>query len=191
METTKLMTTKDVADTLHTSPKVILTNARKCLPNKKIVNGKPTIWTESESTLLLDYMKNNKQSLYNSQAKQSFTAGLRSASTALTPALKIKKAMDLMQEGYEEELLRIEHEKEILKIQNKELQIQLDEDKDWYSIKRMERINPGKHFSYTLLKSESMKMNKNIKKVFDANYGTVNAYHVSVWESLYFDNLNY
>ena len=32
---------------------------------------------------------------------------------------------------------------------------------------------------------------KEIKKVFDANYGEVNSYHFSVWESLYFDSLNY
>ena len=35
------------------------------------------------------------------------------------------------------------------------------------------------------------KLEKDVKKVFDQNYGEVNAYHISVWESLYFDALNY
>ena len=42
-----------------------------------------------------------------------------------------------------------------------------------------------------LLKKESEKLGKETKKVFDQNYGEVNAYHISVWESLYFDSINY
>ena len=35
----KLMTTKEIAEQLGTSPKVILENARKCLPDKEFENG--------------------------------------------------------------------------------------------------------------------------------------------------------
>ena len=96
----------------------------------------------------------------------------------------IKQAMELAQKGYELELKRIAAEKESLKIQ-------LDRSKEWYSIKRMEKLNEGQHFDWRVLKAESEKMGVEVKKVFDANYGEVNAYHVSVWESLYFDTLNY
>lgn len=181
------LSTNQVAKQLGTTHDVVLENARKCLPNKIIKNGTPTVWTEAEITVVFDYMKHHTS---NNRSK-SLTDSLDKTSTSLTPALKIKKAMALMQEGYEEELERIKQEKKILQIENKELQIQLDEDKDWYSIKRMEKLNPGKKFSYILLKKESVIMNKNVKKVFDANYGIVNAYHISVWESLYFDTLTY
>lgn len=100
----ELMTTKELADFLKTSSKVVLENAKKCLPNKKIENGKPTYWDKAEVTVLIYFMQNNKTTMSNSQASQAFTDGLRSISTDLTPALKLKKALDLAQEAYEEEL---------------------------------------------------------------------------------------
>ena len=106
---TELMTTAEVAQQLHTSAKVVLENARKCLPNKRIENGKPTLWTQAEITVLLDCMKNNS----SNHASDLYFESKGSLSTDLTPALKIKKAFDLMQEGYREEL-------EILKAKNLE-----------------------------------------------------------------------
>ena len=98
------MTTKQVADYLGTSSKVVLTNARKCLPFKVIENGKTTFWSNEEVTVLLEKLKSN-------QANQhSFTGAVKGLSTTLTPALKIKKAFELMQEGYEEELSRLRQE---------------------------------------------------------------------------------
>lgn len=78
-----------------------------------------------------------------------------------------------------------------LQSQNEKLKIELDESKEWYSIKRMEKLNPGKHFRYQLLKNESRKLGFEARKVFDQNYGEVNAYHRDVWESLYFDTIEY
>lgn len=110
----KAMTTSEVAASLGTSNKVILENAKKCLPDKDIKNGVATLWTEAEVTVLLEQLK-------TSQANQhSFTGAVKDVSTKLTPALKIKKAFDLMREGYEEELA-------ILKAQNAEQQKQLSE----------------------------------------------------------------
>lgn len=98
--TEEKITTRQLAEQLGTSPKVVLENAKKCLPNKKIENGKPTYWTQWEVTVVLDWMKNhdgNHSSDLYFQSKGALT-------TELTPALKIKKAMELMMEGYEEEL---------------------------------------------------------------------------------------
>jgi len=53
------MSTKELANFLKTSPKVILENAKKCLPNKKIENGKPTYWNKAEVTVLIEQMKNS------------------------------------------------------------------------------------------------------------------------------------
>lgn len=84
----------------------------------------------------------------------------------------------------------LEREQKLLEDKT-ELEVKLDEAKEWFSIKRMEKLNPGKKFPWQLLKRESHRLRKPIKKVFDQNYGNVNAYHSSVWESLYFDTLNF
>lgn len=90
-----------------------------------------------------------------------------------------------------EALIIAEKEKQKLIESNTELEIKLDEAKEWYSIKRMEKLNFPRKFNWRELKRESQRLRKPIKKVFDQNYGEVNAYHSSVWESLYFDTLNF
>ena len=90
-----------------------------------------------------------------------------------------------------EALVIAEKEKQKLIENNTELEIKLDEAKEWYSIKRMEKLNFPRKFNWRELKRESHRLKKPIKKVFDQNYGEVNAYHSSVWESLYFDTLNF
>lgn len=91
----------------------------------------------------------------------------------------------------EKEKARLKEENRLLLEDKTELEIKLDEAKEWYSIKRMEKLNPPRKFNWRELKAESLRMGKEIKKVFDQNYGEVNAYHSSVWESLYFDTLNF
>lgn len=105
----KIMTTKEVAEKLHCENKTIFNIAKKCLPNKKIENGKQTFWSEAEITILIEQMKTSQPNQHN------LVRSIQGVSTELTPALKIKKAFDLMQEGYEEELA-------ILKAKNLEQQ---------------------------------------------------------------------
>ena len=99
------VTTKELADQLHTNKKVIIENAKKYLPNKVFEHGKATYWTEAEITVLIDGMKENNSNQY--REKGTVTGAVTDVSTTLTPALKIKKAMELMQEGYEEELAHL------------------------------------------------------------------------------------
>ena len=112
------ITTMQFAKQLGTTPNVVLENARKCLPNKRIENGKPTYWTKEEVTIVLDYMKshtsNNRSVELNSTVANTFTE--------LTPALKLKKALELAQEAYEEEL-------SILRAKNEAQEKQLIEQK--------------------------------------------------------------
>lgn len=86
----KLMTTKEVAKILKTSSKVILVNAKKCLPNKKIMNGKPTMWNEAEVTVLLDCLKNNANG-QGARTDTTFTEVVKVTETSLTPALKAQE----------------------------------------------------------------------------------------------------
>lgn len=90
-----------------------------------------------------------------------------------------------------EALIEAEKAKQLLLEDKTELEVRLDEAKEWYSIKRMEKLNFPRKFDWRELKRESHRLRKPIKKVFDQNYGEVNAYHLSVWESLYFDTLNF
>ena len=81
------ITTMQFAKQLGTSPNVVLENARKCLPNKKIENGKPTYWTKEEVTILLDYMKSHT----SNNRSAEFSSLVANTSTELTPALKAQQ----------------------------------------------------------------------------------------------------
>ena len=186
----KVMTTKEIARQLTVAPKTVRENAKKCLPNKKIENGKQTFFTNEEATVLIDYMKkhkgNNRTDLY-----LEGSGAIATATTSMTNALRIRNAMLEMQAAYEDELSRIKAEKARLVSDNKNLQIRLDESKEWYLVKRMEKLNKNMSFDWHTLKRESERLGIEVKKVFDQNYGEVNAYHRDVWESLYFDTLNF
>ena len=85
------------------------------------------------------------------------------------------------------QLLEQLEENERLEQQNNNLQIQLDESKDYYSIKRVAFLNniSWKTLDWRKLKRESNFQGRDIVKIFDANYGEVNTYHRSVWEAIY------
>jgi phage anti-repressor protein len=70
---------------------------------------------------------------------------------------------------------------------NERLQIELDASKDWYSIKRVALINgiSWKRLDWRKLKEASIIMDIPIHKIFDANYGEVNTYHIDVFRKVY------
>lgn len=65
------------------------------------------------------------------------------------------------------------------------LAIELDESRKWASIKRMEMAYHGQKFDWRILKEAAAEMGIAPRKIFDANYGTVNAYHADVWAEAY------
>ncbi|MFR7688001.1 Bro-N domain-containing protein [Evtepia gabavorous] len=69
----------------------------------------------------------------------------------------------------------------------KSLEAELDRSKEWYSIKRVAHMNGRSHkdFDWRKLKKASERMGYGVRKIFDANYGEVNIYHMKVWESVY------
>lgn len=69
----------------------------------------------------------------------------------------------------------------------KALEAELDRSKEWYSIKRVAHMNGRSHkdFDWRKLKRASERMGYGVRKIFDANYGEVNIYHMKVWESVY------
>lgn len=81
--------------------------------------------------------------------------------------------------------LLTEYKKE--KQEKERLQAELDYSKEWYSIKRVAKLNDisWKSISWRKLKRASADIGIGVKKIFDANYGEVNTYHVKAWEVAY------
>ena len=83
------MTTKEIAETLGTTPNVITENGKKLFPNKEIQRGKAVDWTEEEVTVLIDHMQKNQS---NNAGNELISSTYKSSlATKLTPALKIFK----------------------------------------------------------------------------------------------------
>lgn len=77
--------------------------------------------------------------------------------------------------------------RQIAEQEKEKLQIELDYSKDWFSIKRVAKMNDvdWKIFDWRKLKSVGLEMGYEVRKIFDANYGEVNTYHREVWEACY------
>jgi phage regulator Rha-like protein len=65
------------------------------------------------------------------------------------------------------------------------LAIQLDRSRDYATVKRMETLYKGRQFAWRTLKHLSIAMGLPPIDVFDANYGSVKAYHADVWRKAY------
>lgn len=65
------------------------------------------------------------------------------------------------------------------------LQIELDKSKEYCTIKRMSMLTHGQNYSFKALREASNEMGISSIDIFDANYGTVKAYHRNVWLEVY------
>jgi DNA-binding transcriptional regulator GbsR (MarR family) len=179
----KTMTTKELAEVLGVSVDTVSRAASKVLePSavlRRVVNGgNSKVYTEEQATLI----KQEIQKHHNLASRQ-----IDNATTILEKQMVIAQAIQ-----YSNEIIAmLQAENSTLKEDNENLQIELDQSKEYITIKRMEKLNPKHHFNWRLLKRESERLHKPSKETFDQNYGTVKAYHVDVWESLYFDSINY
>ena len=99
----------------------------------------------------------------------------------LTPA-KIEEAL-LDPDTIIQLALTLKQERE----QRKLLQEQLDESKEWYSIKRVAQLNgvDWRTFDWRKLKDTSIAIGRPPRKIFDANYTEVNVYHCDAWARVY------
>jgi len=74
-------------------------------------------------------------------------------------------------------------------VKQKHLEIELDESKSWYTVKKMQSIGYFKGVDPRRLWKKvwtwSAKNDYQIKEIPDANYGTVNSYHRDAWEEAY------
>ena len=64
---------------------------------------------------------------------------------------------------------------------------QLDESKEWHSIKRWAKLHRKnwRNYSWRKLKAVSHELGYEVKKIFDGNYDEVNIYHRAAFEAVY------
>lgn len=91
---------------------------------------------------------------------------------------------------YAEALRRLADEveaKEQIQYQLEQKAEQLDESKEWYSIKRWakEHNMNWRSINWRRMKALSYGLGYEIKKIFDANYGQVNIYHINVFKTYF------
>lgn len=91
---------------------------------------------------------------------------------------------------YAEALRRLADEveaKEQIQYQLEQKTEQLDESKEWYSIKRWakEHNMNWRCINWRRMKALSYGLCYEIKKIFDANYGQVNIYHINVFKTYF------
>lgn len=65
------------------------------------------------------------------------------------------------------------------------LQIELDRSRNYATVKRMSLLYHGQQFEWRMLKHVSQELGVPPIDVFDANYGSVKAYHADVWREAY------
>jgi hypothetical protein len=73
--------------------------------------------------------------------------------------------------------------------EKKDLQIQLDQEKQWYSVKRIKALgylpDIKVHNIWRPLKKWCIENDYQIISIFDANYGDVKTYHADSWKAVY------
>jgi hypothetical protein len=143
---------------------------------KIIENGKPTLWTKAEVSLLLEKLKANTNNQYNLQSQ---IAGIE---TSLTPVLQLKMLQDQMNRIYDAELTRV-------KADNTRLQIKADEHDTYLTVKRVARLNgiSWNSLDWRRVMRSSQALELEWQKADDLNYGQCNAYHLDAWRDAYPD----
>ena len=172
----EVVTTKELAESLGTSPKVILENAKKCLPCKIIENGKPTYWNKAEATVLIEQLKKSNPN------QHSFTGAVKAASTELTPSLRMIEAMRMFEAAAKEELARLkaENEKQKSMLIEQQPKVEFYDDvtgsKDTIDMKEVAKIlnikNVGRNKLFEILRNRHVldRCNQPYQRYVDAVY---------------------
>jgi hypothetical protein len=139
------------------------------------------------------YGNNNTRSIYNFPKREaclmamSYSYALQAKvydrMTALEGPQSFAAALRLAADQQE----RIEEQQRQLALSAAavaKLEVTLDYSQSFASIKRIESFT-GRHFDWRELKSISQRNGEEIKDVFDANYGKVNAYSAQAWMDAY------
>lgn len=168
------MKTREIADALNVDVSVIQKRVKALFP-EKVQQGVVSDFNEEEVQLIKNYASRGNCGLEATVRHQTYDIGtvLQSSLTEIDQQLIIAKAMQIIQG-------KIKH----LQEENKRLDIQLEQNKQWYTVKRVMLLT-GEKFDWRPIKNYSLASKIDIKKVFDQNYGFINAYHIDAWRAVY------
>lgn len=174
----KGMTTRELAKVIGVDSRTIQRTASKLfdpatLMSRVVNGGKSLVFNEAQATAIKCELQNH------------------SKVNALTPKTRLEKQLIIQQAMrlQEEMIAELQAENQQIAAERDSLLLELDSAKEWASVKRMEALNEGA-FSWRALKRYSLENGYGIKKVFDQNYGNVNAYHKDVWEAVYGEQID-
>lgn len=204
------MSTREIAELVDKQHSNIKISAER-LAEKGVIGTLATQEFTHSGNVYVEYLLNKRDSLIlvaqncpeftarivdrwqelEEQAKQAAPVALlpQTYIEALEQLLQAKKAEQLAIEtkaqiGARREATAMNTASQAVKRAN-QLQIELDKSKQYASVKRMEMLYHGQKFDWRRLKSTGQEMGIETVDVFDANYGTVKAYHADVWAEAY------
>lgn len=176
----KGMTAREIANAIGVDYSTVTRTVQKLgiatLQYRLVSNNKTAVYNEPQITAI-------KQSIQHSaRSDLKSVNNLSNITTEVERLQKIQEAWNILQDMTNEYKQRAE----LAEKEKAQLQIQFDENKEWRTIKWMEK-QTGEHYNWRELKRASDKLGLNVKKVFDQNYGEVNAYHIDAWQMAYGD----
>jgi DNA-binding transcriptional regulator YhcF (GntR family) len=168
-------TVQEVAAQLGCNPETVKKHIRELWPDL-MRNGISTYLTETQATVILESIKKStaEHRGIESVDLQRSVAGIETSKSRL---FRLQVLQTQMREIYEAELADLRQE-------NNRLQIRLSEAEAWWSVKRV-LIETGREYPWKPLRDASRRMGREVQKVFDKNYGEVNAYHIVVWNRVF------
>ena len=153
----------EVSKLLGVTDEALKKHIRDMWPNK-MVNGKATYLNQEEITEI--------------KARMIPTTQVVAVSTDIEMMQKAQDVISWMSSKVME-----------LSEINKSLQIELDQEKSWYSVKRIKALgylpNMKVNNIWRPLKKWCIENNRQIRAIHDANYGEVKTYHADAWKAVY------
>lgn len=163
LSTEKTMTAKEVSEVLGVTAEAIKKHVRKYYPDL-IQNGKPTYLNEQQVIFIKRKM------------------------IPTTQVVAAKSDHEMMGQ-IAESLMWLKTKIVNLEKDNETLQIELDKEKAWYSVKRVKSLgllpDMNARSIWSPLKKWCIENDYQIKTIFDSNYGNVKTYHADVWKAVY------
>lgn len=178
------MTVKEIADVFDVHVDTVSKHVRELFPDS-VQKGKRTDLSEEQVAILSVHMKSKAHigrpsSITEKLTSENFSEaiiGVALPEASLEPELRLLRAKEEMQAAYEAVIAKL---RTALDVKTKEL----DQAKEWYSVKRV-AIETGTMYPWGPLKDYSIENGYDIHKAFDANYKSCNLYHIDVWYAVY------
>lgn len=152
---------------------------------KKVTNNPKNPYTEQQDYIITVDMAKELCMVENNELGRKFRKYFIACERKLQEVNSKANLLLMIYEGGKD---AVTASKQLTEIEVKEavkpLEIELDKNKEWYSIKRVTKLMGGK-YDWRKLKQASEDLGYDIERVFDKNYGTVNAYHIDVWNDIY------